>query len=423
MAEGETVYCSNCCQRIEKSKFFLHERMCTTNVKKCPKCNKPFTVEDIEEHMIKEHSEVICELCKRKFNIKEYENHKNNCDCRMVPCKYCELEFLYKELKEHQITCGSKTEQCPRCGQYIQKKDFESHQLYSCHSSQFQQPIKPNQPKIKNNDEIEEEFLGIKENQNKYNNFFNTNQKNDIKIKNNDNKPNIPFNQPLVTKVIKEKNNTNSNHVSIPYSNNFTNNNNNLIKSNNFINSSNNKEPVKPKINQNLYNNNINVKNKQPQGKTNNVNIGLNNKNKNPTVLKRNVNASTGSKRYEGNNNNKDNLGRKMSKPNFANNRSKVSMNSQKASKNEEEFRKSREKFVFKPQINTKTQMKNNKNNIPKNNNNKSNNQAIKKNDTNNTRPPQPKIIDDNDYNDFDFGEVEDDSFMQEIIQRSLKEH
>ena len=394
MTESETIYCSNCCQRVEKSKFFLHERMCIVNVKKCPECNQPFTIEDIEEHIKNEHSEVTCDLCKRKFNIKEIENHKNNCDCRMVPCKYCELEFLYKELKEHQITCGSKTEQCPRCGQYIQKKDYNFHQLNGCNTSQKQQSIKETQPIIKNNNE---EFLGLKENQNRIN--YNNNQKNNIK--NNDNKQNLPIKPPSGIKM----------HAPVPYSNNF----NNIIKNNN------NKEPVKPKINQNLYNNNINVqKAKIPQPKTNNMNNDLSNKNKaQANVVKRNVNVSTGSKRYEGNNK-KDNLGKRMSKPNFANNKSKVSMN-QKTSQNEEEFKKTRDKFVFKPEINTKGQMKNNKSNvpIPTSNLSKVNNQIIKKNVVSNTRPlPQPKLKDS--YRDYYFGEVEDDPFVQEVIQRSL---
>ena len=408
MTDNQTVYCSNCCQRIEKSKFFLHERMCSINVKKCPKCNQPFTVEDLDEHMKKEHSEVICDLCKKKFNIKEYEKHKNSCDCRMVPCKYCELEFLYKELKEHQLTCGSTTEQCSRCGQFIQKKDFDSHQLYGCHATHLKQPIKPVQPQIKNNNEIKEELFGAKENLNRIN-FINnnTNQKKDIKVNNNDNKQNLPFRQPSGTKILKEKNNMISNHAPVPYTN-------------NFIGNNNSKEPVKPKINQGLYNN-INVKNKRgPQEKINNINIGLNNRNKESTnVAKRNVNVSTGNKRYEGNKN-KNNLGRKMSKPNFASNKSKVSMNSQRTSKNDEEFRKSREKFVFKPEIVSKGQMKNNKTNAPINTFTKSNNQVITNNFTNSSRPPQPQIKDS--YNDYDFGEVEDD-YMQEIIQRSLKEH
>ena len=67
MSENATKYCSNCCQNIEAAKFFLHERMCSINVKKCPKCNKPFTIEDLEDHMKEVHTDVECEFCKKKY--------------------------------------------------------------------------------------------------------------------------------------------------------------------------------------------------------------------------------------------------------------------------------------------------------------------------------------------------------------------
>ena len=54
-------YCSNCCKNINAATFFLHERMCSINVKKFHKCNIPFTIVDLEEHMEKVHSEIECE--------------------------------------------------------------------------------------------------------------------------------------------------------------------------------------------------------------------------------------------------------------------------------------------------------------------------------------------------------------------------
>ena len=98
---SDSTYCSNCCQNIESSKFFLHERMCLINIKKCPKCNKPFTIEDLEDHINKEHGETECEYCKKKFPNLEIDNHKKICDSKMVPCSYCELAVLLGELKEH----------------------------------------------------------------------------------------------------------------------------------------------------------------------------------------------------------------------------------------------------------------------------------------------------------------------------------
>ena len=78
MSENATKYCSNCCQNIEANKFFLHQRMCTLNVKKCPKCNKPFTSGDLEDNINDFHVEVECEFCKVKYSKQNQKNIKRN---------------------------------------------------------------------------------------------------------------------------------------------------------------------------------------------------------------------------------------------------------------------------------------------------------------------------------------------------------
>ena len=123
----ETILCPNCDQNIEASKYFLHERMCSLNVKKCPTCNKPFNVDELNEHIKLEHSYVICDLCNIKFPNSIMEEHKKNCLCRLVPCKYCELNVLFKELEEHEDICGSTTQECSKCGLYIEKKNLAKH--------------------------------------------------------------------------------------------------------------------------------------------------------------------------------------------------------------------------------------------------------------------------------------------------------
>ena len=125
-------YCSNCCKNINAATFFLHERMCYQNVKKCPKCNKPFTVDDLEEHMLEAHTEVECEYCQKKFLKSEIDNHKKRCDSKFVPCSYCEMEVLLGELREHQKACGAITEPCIKCNRYIQRKNMDKHLMDGC---------------------------------------------------------------------------------------------------------------------------------------------------------------------------------------------------------------------------------------------------------------------------------------------------
>ena len=151
--------CQNCEQYIESSKYVLHERMCSINVKRCPKCDKPFNIDDLDEHINIEHSFVICDLCGIKYTKKEIENHKLNCDYRLIPCKYCELNVIFQELEEHENICGSTTKMCEKCGIFIEKKNFNYHICEKKESEYLSEHInidkveedKKEKKKIKNN--------------------------------------------------------------------------------------------------------------------------------------------------------------------------------------------------------------------------------------------------------------------------------
>ena len=127
LSHSQTTLCPNCVQEIETSKYFLHERMCFQNVKKCPKCNKPFNIDDLSDHIKSEHTFIICDLCNLKFPNSQIEEHKKKCLCQLVPCRYCELDVLLKELEEHEEICGSTTQKCLKCGLYIEKKNYSKH--------------------------------------------------------------------------------------------------------------------------------------------------------------------------------------------------------------------------------------------------------------------------------------------------------
>ena len=161
-SSDEKILCENCSQYIESSKFFLHERMCSLNVKKCPKCNKPFNIDEMDEHIKLEHSYVICDLCGIKCSQGEFEKHKIDCSCRLVPCKYCELNVIYQELTEHENICGSTTQKCEKCGLFIEKKFFKNHICQKKESEYLSEQIK-----IDNNEDIKKEKKNIKNKKNK----------------------------------------------------------------------------------------------------------------------------------------------------------------------------------------------------------------------------------------------------------------
>ena len=184
LSQDQTTLCPNCDQEIENAKYFLHERMCSLNVKKCPKCNKPFNIDDLNEHIKLVHSYIICDLCNNKFLNCEIEEHKKNCVYRLVPCRYCELSVLLKELEEHENVCGSTTQKCPTCGLYIEKKKFENHLCLNKETEYLNENIKIN------NEEEEKKLKkkikhGLEKNYIKTNNVhININDKNKIEEKN-----------------------------------------------------------------------------------------------------------------------------------------------------------------------------------------------------------------------------------------------
>ena len=420
-------YCSNCCKNINAATFFLHERMCSINVKKCPKCNKPFTIVDLEEHIQEVHSEVECEYCKKKFSKGEIENHKKRCDSKMVPCSYCELNVLLGELKEHQKTCGSITEPCIKCKRYIQRKDMDKHLMDGCPPPKNDRrsvdvirndnrtAIGKNINSIYNN--INNNFIPININDYVPDEIFfeNDNKKLDVKIHENMKKPDLQIRPPSGKKILNAKARKSSSNIG----NTNTNNQNNAININNNI--INKKETEVKPINKN---NNKNTQIKKPirkeaekakaniyhKDKKNDYLNKQNNANKQAILIKpiekekednkNKININNTNSRYT----NRDNKKKLSSKPNF--NITKGSMKVSKEKENEEEFRKTRDKLTFKEAKNIA-------------NKNMNSNTKI-----NNNIKETKKIIDDEDYvANFNFGDVnEDEQLMQEIIEKSLKD-
>ena len=419
-------YCSNCCKYINSATFFLHERMCSINVKKCPKCNKPFTIVDLEEHMEEAHSEIECEYCKKKYSKGEIENHKKRCDSKMVPCLYCELDVLLGELKEHQKTCGAITEPCPKCKRYIQRKDMDKHLMDGCpppkndrrsvdvthadnrislgKNSNNNYNINTNYIPININDYVPDEIF-----------FENNNKKLDVKIHDNMKKPDLQIRPPSGKKLLNEKARKSSSNIG----------NSNINKESKPININNNiinkiETEVKPINKNNINTKNIQIKKpvrKETEKAKTNINHRdkkndylnkQNNSNKQAILIKpiekednkNKININNNNSRYT----NRDNKKKLSSKPNF--NITKGSMKATKEKANEEEFRKTRDKLTFKE---------------AKNITNKNMNSNIK---INNNIKESKKIIDDEDYiANFNFGDVnEDEQLMQEIIEQSLKD-
>ena len=437
-------YCSNCCKNINAATFFLHERMCSINVKKCPKCNKPFTVDDLEDHIKEVHTEIECEFCKKKFLKSEIDNHKKRCDSKMVPCSYCEMDVLLGELKEHQKTCGAITEPCIKCNRYIQRKNMDKHLLDGC-------PPPKNDRKsvdvMRNSSKLS---LGQKNNNNIINNdynnyipinindyipdeiyFENDNKKNvDIKIHNNIKKPNLSIRPPSGKKLLNEAAKKNTSNIG----NNTTNKISNPIniinekkETNKINNNDNNKNPqIKKPVRKETEKAKTNIVHKDKDKKYDYLNK-QNNSNK-PAIIIKPVSKETANKINTNNSNNpsmnnsrynfRDNNKKLSSKPAFNISKGSMKIPKEKEKESDEEFRRTRDKLTFKEAKNIAN--KNMNSNIKsKNININSNNIKQKENNKNSDR-----MITDGDYiANFNFGDVGDDEqLMQEIIEQSLKD-
>ena len=407
MSGNDTKLCPNCGQNIDASKFFLHERMCSLNIKKCPKCNKPFTVDELEEHIEEVHGEAECEYCKKKFPKIEIENHKKKCDSKMVPCSYCELDILLSELKEHQKACGAITEPCEKCGRYIQRKEMERHLLEGC------PPPKNDRRSVEvvHNSNNKYSLGNSNNNQNNYYNYFPINDflfedvldenKGKLDIKSNNIKPN-PLARPASTKKV-PKNNTKK-HVNKTGKNKINKEYNDvkdIINKKNSINTNNNdKNKHTSHHNNNKININENSTNIKVGGNKNSINEDKNKNNindKGRILLK----PATKSKMPINPNSNYFNT-KNTTKHSTNTNRGNLKKNS-KEKISEKEMRKTKEKEKEKKKKSNEVKI------MPKLNNNNNNNKK--------------GIITDEDYiANYNFEDIDEEQFLQQAIEQSIKE-
>ena len=127
-----TTKCSNCDKYIESSKFFLHERFCSKNVRKCSICKEPIQIEEYDEHKALDHPDIKCTFCQESFKNTEYDSHLKTCSKKLYECKYCGLFVSKNELKDHEYQCGSKTIKCEICGENVTKATLDLHLEYTC---------------------------------------------------------------------------------------------------------------------------------------------------------------------------------------------------------------------------------------------------------------------------------------------------
>ena len=124
--------CSNCDKEIETNIFFLHERFCSLNVRKCSICNEPIQKDEYEEHKLLDHPKPKCTFCHLDFPNSEIESHLKICPKKLYECQYCGLYMNKNELNDHEYQCGSKTIKCEFCGENVTKTTYDLHLEYTC---------------------------------------------------------------------------------------------------------------------------------------------------------------------------------------------------------------------------------------------------------------------------------------------------
>lgn len=63
-------YCENCDKTLPEHKFDLHLGYCRRNIKKCPDCNRPYDINEEEEHREEYHKKAHCQHCSLELNPK-----------------------------------------------------------------------------------------------------------------------------------------------------------------------------------------------------------------------------------------------------------------------------------------------------------------------------------------------------------------
>ena len=69
MSSPKKTKCSNCDKEIDSNKFFLHERFCEINVRKCSICKEPVQKDEYEEHKSVEHAVLFVLFVIKHFQI------------------------------------------------------------------------------------------------------------------------------------------------------------------------------------------------------------------------------------------------------------------------------------------------------------------------------------------------------------------
>ena len=161
----QTIKCKNCDCEINSSIMFLHERCCSSNIRKCSICNEPIQVDEYKEHKNFVHGDKKCEFCQKKFPEEEYNSHLSKCPNKLYSCKYCGLFLTKQELSNHEYECGCRTLVCEFCSENIPENEYDLHLEFTCKVKQ-----KSNKAKIKQNindknnlmEDEKEKFIEIK---------------------------------------------------------------------------------------------------------------------------------------------------------------------------------------------------------------------------------------------------------------------
>ena len=182
-----TEVCENCGKEIESYKMILHERFCKINIRKCPECNEPIQIDELEEHKMMKHQKQKCEKCGQSFLLPELKTHP--CTKKMVECHFCGLFMEKNELNEHEYHCGGKSTPCEYCGINVPAMEKQLHLDYTC-------PVKAAFDK---NDGITKNDIN-----NNMNNLSNINNENNLNSNNSNNETEL-------NKKTKNKNKNNAN--------------------------------------------------------------------------------------------------------------------------------------------------------------------------------------------------------------------
>ena len=98
-------------------------------------CQWKGPLSDLKQHQNKscDYSEIVCPNgCKEKILRNKFEEHNEECSCRLIECEFCHHSIKFILKIRHERSCNFLPLNCDLCEESIERCKMENHLLNDC---------------------------------------------------------------------------------------------------------------------------------------------------------------------------------------------------------------------------------------------------------------------------------------------------